>query len=726
MSSTDYIPLTQISPSEFTSGQHPHQVSFGSCFSRRRALLVLVAATSLVALVVFAPFHEDEPEYPQVLIIPAYQPSYIAVPVPDELPLAARPKIQLVRELPTHCLEQYYENGLPCHDGKGPIPIDVVWTWTNGSDPNFLAAKDSAADSYDENDPYRPLKTNNPSRMDHDELRHSIRSVLENFRPYTNRFHVLTSDLDYAEQQANLSLPYPGPGRWRLGLHPQWLDTAQNDSLEWRDGDVQLSLTHHAHFFEPYNHSIFNSYAIETQFSHLQNISETFIYMNDDFFVTLPLTPYSFYTHQYGHVMRIQKDMSVGPDLPKSNDKGEWRSMSLSNWLLSAYYVFSLCKRFGRRRRPYIQHQAKAVSFAIVQELALMWPSWLAQTASHAFRETEGGDGDFYHMFVFAHFLVERAREALLWSWTVGRVGGLDDSWDEDVARRAWVELGGAWEDDGSAEIHVESGMRATLNEDRIKYYLKDGGIEGDFRTHYQFSSLDGYAYNDYGRRGEGGWPTFGIEELPHLEWPTEKDAWERERDQRKCTIKRDECFGFRLSDGEPPKASEIFKQIAFGNTKCGDCVIVALVNKSGPLGLSAFLPHRDRRSPRSEASASDESETIPHLPLIEDWHDGQFSLSEVMKYASEASVREWSMRLLQRYRYVIGGTQSAFERLGFPQQVRNMLENLDRTENLALLCVNDDITQESEQVDSLFRQWQDKRWKRPAAWESDSPNNRY
>ena len=51
------------------------------------------------------------------------------------------------------------------------------------------------------------------------------------------------------------------------------------------------------------------------------------------------------------------------------------------------------------------------------------------------------------------------------------------------------------------------------------------------------------------------------------------------------------------------------------------------------------------------------------------------------------------------------------------------MLENLDRTETLALLCVNDDITQEFEQVDIIFRKWQDKKWNRPAAWESDSPN---
>ena len=96
-------------------------------------------------------------------------------------------------------------------------------------------------------------------RSDHDELRHSVRSVLHNFRPYTNRFRIITSDLDYP-QDSNRSFPVPGPGYWRLGLQPQWLETDENGT-EWRDGDVELSLTHHAHFFEPYNKAIFNRYA---------------------------------------------------------------------------------------------------------------------------------------------------------------------------------------------------------------------------------------------------------------------------------------------------------------------------------------------------------------------------------------------------------------------------------------------------------------------------------
>ena len=47
--------------------------------------------------------------------------------------------------------------------------------------------------------------------------------------------------------------------------------------------------------------------------------------------------------------------------------------------------------------------------------------------------------------------------------------------------------------------------------------------------------------------------------------------------------------------------------------------------------------------------------EAVPHLPLVDDWQSGRFALRDVMRFAPDTSIREWSMRLMQRYRYVIG-----------------------------------------------------------------------
>ena len=143
-----------------------------------------------------------------------------------------------------------------------------------------------------------------------------------------------------------------------------------------------------------------------------------------------------------------------------------------------------LGKRFGRRKRPYVQHLAKSVSHSLLQEIALVWPAEVAATGAHSFRETEAGEGDFYQLFVFNHFLVERAREALLWTWAVGRVGGLDDAWGAHEEARAWIELGGG---DDSREIAVESGLRETLRKERVRENLEESGIRGNIVTDYHF-----------------------------------------------------------------------------------------------------------------------------------------------------------------------------------------------------------------------------------------------
>ncbi|OSD02439.1 hypothetical protein PYCCODRAFT_1467800 [Trametes coccinea BRFM310] len=719
MTSATYIPLTQISPSEYSYPSLPFQhnrsrlSAIRAYFTRRRAVYALIGATSLITLLVFlkvSASHHDDFSYDaeediDIPVDPQYQPSYIAIPVPPALPPSSRPRLRPVRDLPPHCLDALYSSGDPCHDALGPTRMDVVWTWVNGSDPLFADVKERAIANVDPDDPYRPINKNNPSRMfrDHDELRHSIRSVLANFRPYANRFRILTSDFDYPEEGAyNRTFPDPGAGYWRLGLQPQWLETAGSQT-RWRDGHIELSLTHHAHFMEPYNYTNFNSYAIESQFIHLPDLTETFIYMNDDFYMVSPLTPASFYTSPYGIVLRLQSGLQVSPDRPTPRVEGEWRSMGESNWLLS--------NRFGRRHRPYVVHEAKAVSAAIVHELGLVWPAEIAETATHRFRETEAGHGDFYLMFMHAHYIVERAREALLWAWAVGRIGTLDDGWGDAEADRAWTEVGGMLAREGSGEegeeeqtsepgpteeVHVHSYPRETLDPDRVYRNLHEAGYDTNTRTEIEFSSMDGFPYGHVNNKGTHGWGNYGLDD-----------------ERPECTIKRSECFDVR------GRASDVFKHIAFENPSCGDCIIQALVKASGPLGLSAFLPSRDRHIPMQHESSAAES-WIPHLPLVKDWHDGQFALRDVMQDAHTTSVRDYALMVLQRYRYVIGGTPSIFERLMNYAQVRGALRNIDNRKDLALLCINDDLGRDDPRVAVLFTEWQEKKWPTPAAWEAD------
>ncbi|TFY60886.1 hypothetical protein EVJ58_g4869 [Rhodofomes roseus] len=233
--------------------------------------------------------------------------------------------------LPQECIDAHFAQGVPCF-APGAPKFDFVWTWVNGSDLLEQHAKKAAMHSYDSKDPWRPSTAGTPDRMyrDHDELRHSFRSVLASFRPYLNRILLLTSD--FPEPAAlNLTLS----ASWRLSQIPQWLDLAQQTRAGWKDGDVPLNIIHHAEIFRPYVGTNFNSLAIESQLGHVKGISDHFVYMNDDLYFGIPLQPATFYTPAYGIVLHFDPGLMVPPDPPTVLTKGEWRGMGESNYMLS-------------------------------------------------------------------------------------------------------------------------------------------------------------------------------------------------------------------------------------------------------------------------------------------------------------------------------------------------------------------------------------------------------
>jgi len=659
-------------------------------FLRRRIVLVTVLATSL--LVLFLVLQHTLRDIDELGVHAA---SYIPFELPSPLPLQFPHKASLtpVRDLPAACLESHFALGQPCHEIAEPL--DVLWTWVNGSDILLDEAKRDAQARYAPDDPYRPTRSTTQARLyrDHDELRYSMRSVLLNFGSYTSHFRLVTADFPYPQDVANGS-NITSPELWRLGQVPQWLDMGKRtESGVWRDGAVDLAVTHHAQIFSPYNGTNFNSLAIESQFGHLQNMSEYFIYMNDDLFMMNPMSPVSFYTPAFGVVLHLQSNLLVKPERLVGNHEGEWRSLGESNYLLS--------KRFGSRHRPYVAHEAKTASRKLLQEMEAIWPDSFASSATHLFRETQAGDGDVNAMFMHSHYVVERAREALLWSWIVGRVGGENDVWGEKEAMQAWAELGGVW---GENDLLVKSGYRETLVKSRVEKVLADSGLKPQTLTSYVFSSLDGYPYSGLGVSGAPDWLKFS----PDMD----------EGLLPRCRISYAECFVVEDWEGDATLASEIFKNIAFRHQRCGDCVIMALVQASGPLGLSAFLPPRDRTLASRIDLQDAPDAVVPHLPLVDDWQDGDFSLQEVASSSQEVNVRDWTLQLLQRYRYVIGDTPSMFERISTPRQTAIIINRIEKTPKLGLLCINDDVARLDNEVAQVLKYWFQRRWGRRSAWE--------
>ncbi|WP_426241997.1 stealth conserved region 3 domain-containing protein [Nocardioides sp. LHG3406-4] len=140
------------------------------------------------------------------------------------------------------------------------FPVDVVYTWVDGDDDAWDAARERrlAAVGGDEQ---RREASGRARFRSRDELRHSLRSV-HLFAPWVRTIHLVTA-----------------------GQRPAWLaDHPQVRVVDHRDILPADALP------------TFNSQAIETALHRVPDLAEHFIYLNDDVFLGRPLRPELFFT----------------------------------------------------------------------------------------------------------------------------------------------------------------------------------------------------------------------------------------------------------------------------------------------------------------------------------------------------------------------------------------------------------------------------------------------
>jgi hypothetical protein len=199
----------------------------------------------------------------------------------------------------------------------------------------------------------------------------------------------------------------------------------------------------------------------------------------------LPLPPSAFHTALYGPVFRIDPGLLVGGDSSGSADGGgEWRSLGWSAHLLSACHTYlylshptvqltfstiTLDGRFGTRKRPYMHHNARALSLPLMHEAALAFGAEFAATPLSQFRgsHTVAGEFEVNTIFLSTHYVIERHREALLWAWVVAKWGDAWGSLDRAAKGAMWRELGGAEENSsftlGKAERRTENDVEVNI-----------------------------------------------------------------------------------------------------------------------------------------------------------------------------------------------------------------------------------------------------------------------
>ncbi|WWD00665.1 hypothetical protein V866_007600 [Kwoniella sp. B9012] len=666
--------------------------------------------------------------------------------------------------LPYDVLESYFSTGLlptsfnSDSDLAKQRPMDLVYLFVNASSA-YLQENMELAEVKEGIE----LVGKKRHWRDNGELRGAVRSGIKGFNDHLGKVHVISADWAMTDRDESVfSQVLNGQDGWRIGQIPEWLNwdsqREEGSKLNWHfhsdvfclpvdsngrstikaDGveKIQEPTIEDEVEEEEENEQIengnvgnstedgtrlqpqvrldpptpidvvwnneqewkelatpnFNSFAIESRMSWLKDVSENFVAFNDDMFILRNLSTSDFRHPLLGSVFRMDSGLLVNPSMTpmQLTDSGEWGALQHANQLIS--------KRFPARRRMYLHHLPKIQSKHIMNEALTMFREDLSVSTTRTFRESKRGQGDIEMAWLTTNLRIERWRESLLWSYIVAKVGHRNGGKWNNQARMELVELMKITDDQISGYQNVVIERR----DDRLTLadsFEADKQVDwnGPKASVYQYSSLDG-----------------------HLNLLSDID-------NRKCIFSLQQCLPARFFlDPEISYSSEeIFKQLAFAEASCGDCLISALINESGERGIEAFLPSLDQLYYPNTTTVEREWKTSePILQLTNSWEESDFTIEanvfknqDIWSGALEridgaVELRRWCIKLLSRYNYVFASSPVRFSPIHNIGELRTALRSVEESPDIAMFCINDDqYDSSSGKVRRLLGSWMNEKF---------------
>lgn len=267
--------------------------------------------------------------------LPARPNPYVDRVPPEEQVLA--PLATVVGELPT--LRSMCVPSITDVD----FPVDVVYTWVDGSDEEWQRSR-AAALGVSDPEQFTESATVEARFRQHDELRYSLRS-LERHAPWVNHIWIVTA-----------------------GQVPEWLDTDH----------PQVTVVSHREIWSAAGTlPTFNSHAIEAHLHRIEGLAEHFVYFNDDVFLGRDITPETFFeANGIQHVFQSRALIPEGPPQP-----GEIASESAGK--NARALIEGLV---GRRIRTKLFHAPFALRRSVSEEIAARYGTEVGETARSVFR----------------------------------------------------------------------------------------------------------------------------------------------------------------------------------------------------------------------------------------------------------------------------------------------------------------------------------------------------
>ncbi|MBL1099535.1 stealth family protein [Streptomyces coffeae] len=219
------------------------------------------------------------------------------------------------------------------------FPIDVVYTWVDGSDPLWQRRRAAAAGLG-----YHAQAANAARYANRDELRYSLRSLYL-YAPWVRHIYIVTD----RQVPDWLALSHPG-----------------------------ITVVDHQDIFDdPGALPTFNSHAIETRLHHIHGLAEHFLYFNDDVFLGSPVTPQDFFLAN--GVSKFFPSRALIPLAPPDPDDVPVSAAGKNNRVL-------LESRFGATVTQKMKHTPHAVRRSVLAEIEREFPEEVRATMASRVR----------------------------------------------------------------------------------------------------------------------------------------------------------------------------------------------------------------------------------------------------------------------------------------------------------------------------------------------------
>ena len=227
------------------------------------------------------------------------------------------------------------------------FPIDVVYTWVDGADPDWQRRKARALAENPWVGDCSVQAANDSRYASRDELRYSLRA-LHCFAPWVRRVFLVTDD-----------------------QVPDWLDRAH----------PRLTVVSHREIFGDTGRlPTFNSQAIESRLHRIPGLAEHFLYLNDDVILGRPVTPDLFFTP--GGLTKFFASAARVDTAPRGPADRPADSAAKNNRRL-------IQETFGRMLTRKMMHTPHPSRRGVIAEIEERFAEQVTATAGHQFRHPD-------------------------------------------------------------------------------------------------------------------------------------------------------------------------------------------------------------------------------------------------------------------------------------------------------------------------------------------------